>query len=56
VWSFHKLAAMAYEAAAVPSWKPDTRELASVRVFSNAGLLPCEGALRAVADAIKRAG
>jgi hypothetical protein len=56
VWSFHKLAAMAYEAAAAPGWKPDVRELASVRVFANAGLLPCAGALRAVAEAIKRAG
>ncbi len=56
VWSFHKLAAIAYEAAADPAWKPDVRGIAAARVFASAAFLPCAGALRAVADAIKRAG
>lgn len=56
VWSFHKLAQLAYEAAADPAWKPDVRSLASARVFAGSALLPCAGALKAVADAIRRAG
>ena len=56
LWSFHKLAAIAYEAAVDPEWKPDVRGIAAARVFASAAALPCAGAIRAIADAIRRAG
>ena len=56
LWAFHRLAALAHEAACLPSWRLDERLLASVKALAASGFLPCNQELRAVAERSKKAG
>ena len=56
LWCFHRLAAMAHEAACSPSWRPDERLLASVKALAASGFLPCNNALRTVAERARKSG
>lgn len=55
VFAFHKLAALAHDAATSPDWQPDGR-LAAVKALSSAGFLPCNNELKAITDAVKAQG
>lgn len=56
LWAFHRLAALAFDAARAPSWRPDERLLASVKALAASGFLPCNAELRAVAERARKLG
>lgn len=55
IYAFHKLAALAFDAATTPDWQPDGR-LAAVKALASAGFLPCNADLKAISDAVKAQG
>ena len=55
-WAFARLAFLAFEAAASPSWQPDGRKVAAAKALAGAGFLTCNAELRAVAERVKKAG
>lgn len=55
LFAFHKLAALAYDAATSPAWEPDGR-LAAVKALASAGFLPCNSELAAISDAVEKQG
>lgn len=55
IFAFHKLAALAHDAATSPDWQPDGR-LAAVKALASAGFLPCNAELQAISDAVEDQG
>lgn len=55
-WAYARLARLAFEAAASPSWVADPRQVAAAKALAGAGFLPCNGALKDVAERVKKAG
>lgn len=55
-WAYLRLARLAYEAAALPSWVADPRAAASARALAGAGFLPCNDALQDLTDRVKKTG
>lgn len=55
-WAYHRLARLAFLAAASPSWVADPRQVAAAKALAGAGFLPCNGALKDVAERVKKAG
>lgn len=55
-WAYHRLARLAYEAAASPDWVADPRAAASAKALAGAGFLPCNSELKELAERVKKAG
>jgi hypothetical protein len=55
VWTYLRIAQLAYQAATAENWQP-AKSLAAVKALSNSGFLPCNAELKRITERVRNGG